>query len=459
MRAYAWFIIFGLSASLVGEEVQPQIVKPPEDDSVVKANKGVVTSRSEQFKISGGDPLNRGKAAILAEQVKDQLLHLTEEKDEWRVPGSIVLHGKEGDPATDVTVAIRLLWVEGVPRLRLDKHLGPGIEPDRFKRAVVELLIYQRCLEQGNHKPSDVFVLVPPWLSIGLCEASAWRLDETDRALYAALFRKGGVFKLEELLGTDVAEYNKMDGATRAAFRVSSGALVMALLEQPEGKEGFRSFLKDVASYQGDMPILLRKHFPDLNLSENSLAKWWALQMANKGGLNLLSDVLSIQETEQELQNALRLSVPGPGGSFQQKEISAWKEVVGLEQKQKFAAVRPAQEALIYLSYRCFPSYRPMLLEYQKMLIGLSRGNTEKLQQRINRLSKSRQSMLAGAERARDYMDWFEITRARETSGEFDDYLKLKERLKDEKKQRKDPVTQYLDRMNDLFYRGEISEN
>jgi len=346
------------------------------------------------------------------------------------------------------------MWVEGVPHLRLDKHLGLGLEPKRFKQAVMEVLIYQRGLEADKQSAKDAFQLIPPWLSMGLCEASAWRLDKSDRALYAALFKKGGVFKLDDLLQTTAADYKKMDGATRSVFQVSSGALVMALLEQPGGKAGFGDFLKKVATYQGEMPILLRQSFPDLNLSENSLAKWWALQLANKGGLNLLTDVLTIQETEEELAKALNFMISGPDG-VRQRDLSAWSEVVALKGEKRFAAVRPAQEAMIHLSYRCFPSYRPLLLEYQKILIGISRGHTENVPQRLARLKKSRESMVASAGRARDYLDWFEITRATKTSGEFDDYLKLKERLKAEKKVRNDGVSRYLDRMNDLFDRSE----
>ena len=64
--------------------------------------------------------------------------------------------------------------------------------------------------------------------------------------------------------------------------------------------------------------------------------------------------------------------------------------------------------------------------------------------------------MLEKTERARDYLDWFEITRARDTSGAFDDYLNLKARLKDNPHQRKDPLSIYLDRMDKLFTRDPL---
>ena len=59
--------------------------------------------------------------------------------------------------------------------------------------------------------------------------------------------------------------------------------------------------------------------------------------------------------------------------------------------------------------------------------------------------------MLVKAERARDFLDWFEITRARETSGVFDDYLDLKARLKSQKNPRQDEMSKYLDLLDPLF--------
>ena len=61
--------------------------------------------------------------------------------------------------------------------------------------------------------------------------------------------------------------------------------------------------------------------------------------------------------------------------------------------------------------------------------------------------------MLAKATRASDYLDWFEITRARETSGVFEDYLRLKQRLLAQPHSREDPLSKYLDHMNSIFSR------
>lgn len=445
-----------LAAACTAAEEIPraiQVTEPPATATSLAPDS--VFSHTRQFRVSGGESLLRGTVALLAEETKDELLRLTEEADSWKVPVSIRLHGRPGDPMPARTVSMRLLVVEGVKELRLDVHLSRGIEQERFKRAVTAALLYERALQAGAGGDPEQTLEVPPWLADGLREATSWRLNQSDRRLYEALFKRGGLFKLDELFAMEDRAFEDMDGATRAAFRVSSGALVMALLEQPQGKNGFRAFLTEVAAYQGEMPVLMRKHFPELNLSETSLAKWWTLQLAAKGGLNLLTDIMTIQQTEAALTEALRLDFRTTEGILQQREISAWPELAELEEPERIASVRIAQDALVRLSYRCFPSFRPLLSEYQLILDSLAKNRTRDLELRLAKLDETRGTMLARASRGRDYLDWFEITRARETSGAFDDYQRLKERLKANPHQRKDELSAYLERMDKIFHREE----
>lgn len=296
--------------------------------------------------------------------------------------------------------------------------------------------------------------MVPPWLVEGLREATAWRLNQSDRRLYETLFKTGGLYKLDEVFALDGGRYEDLDGAMRAAFRVSSGALVMALLEQPQGKTGFIAFLNEVAEFQGEMPALLRKHFPELNLSETSLSKWWALQLANIGGQNLATDIFTVSKTEENLNEALRLNFRTPEGIIQQKELGAWQEIAPLPEAERVNSVRLAQDSLVRLSYRCFPSYRPLLSEYQIVLGSIAKNKTKDVPSQLTALAERRAVMTAKERRAKDFLDWFEITRARETSGAFDDYMRLKERLKSNPHRRTDDLSKYLDRMDVIFSRG-----
>jgi hypothetical protein len=445
-----WLVMAGLSPGV-------ELVRAPDAGGEAPAAIEEVRSRSGQFRVIGGDSLLRGSVALLAEQTKDELLRVTAGKDEWKIPVAIRLHGAAGDPMPARTVVMSLLVVEGVAGLRIDVHLSRGIEQVRFKRGVTKALLYERVLATGAAAAEGRALSVPPWLAEGLCEAASWSLNESDRRLYEALFRHGGLFKLDALFSTDELAHEEMDGASRAAFRVSSGALVMALLEQPRGREEFRGFLAEAAAHEGEMPVLLRKHFPGLNLSESSLAKWWALQLAAKGGVNPLVDVLTIAQSEAALGEALRLNVRGGDGIAVQKPLSSWPDAAAMDGPGRAEAVRQAQDSLVRLSYRCFPAYRPLLGEYQTVLDAIARGRTDGVAEKLARLDEARGGMMARAERARDYLDWFEITRARETSGAFDDYQRLKERLRENPRLRDDGISAYLDRMDRIFHRRDAA--
>ncbi len=434
-----------------------QLVAPIPEDAVAK-------SRSKQFRISGGNEMGRGLCVILTESAKQEFLRLLEQGDDWKIPISVILHGEPGDKAPASTFVTRLKVVEGVYLLQLHMHLAKGLRVEDFKQAVTEMLLYERSLRTLPLLEDTMTLSVPPWLSVGLREATAWRMQQSDRRLYAAMFKQDGAYKVEDLLTVTRGEHLKMDEASRVAFRVSAGALVMALLEQPQGREAFRKFLDEAAAFEGEMSLLLQRHFPELNLSPNSLAKWWALQLANQGGLKLLTDVMTVVETEELLATALFLELPAPAGDgvggapplgSQRVGLDQWQRLEDLEEDERQAAVKPAQAALVHLSYRCFPAYRPLLVEYQKQLIRLSQGEGEAVLESLKQLEQARIIMKAKAERGRDYLDWFEITRARKTSGVFDDYLRLKKELGKRESDREDGMSLYLDRMDKLFDRSE----
>ena len=433
-------------------ENQPAPRAVPVEDLLPKfSNDEKVTSATEQFTVSGGDSAARGTAANLAEETKQELLKLTEEEDEWKVPISVKLQGKEGSEVPKSFTALKIRWYEGKGyEVEVYVNLSRGLQPESFKRAVTAALIFSRGLRQREAGYSDVRLSVPPWFVEGLLEASAWRLKQTDRKLYDALLRHGGLFKLDDLFAVTDAEFGSIDAVSKAAFRVSSGALVMGLLEQPDGKSGVKDFLEELPAFQGEMPSLLRKHYPDLNLSEDSMEKLWALQLADKGTAPL-TESMSITATEKALNDALKIRYRDAEGVLIETPVSEWSGIGELSETERINAVRLSQDDLLRLSYRCFPSYRPLLLEYQMLLTDFAKGKTGDFGNSIAALDETRMTMNQKAETARDFLDWFEITRARETSGAFEDYLNLKARLKVAPNTKKDDLSKYLDRLDPLF--------
>jgi hypothetical protein len=430
---------------------QPAPKAIPIEDLQPKFNQDVVViSRSQQFKISGSDPAMRAAAANLAEETKDEILKLLEEKDDWKVPVKVEMRGKFGDAVPLRSTVVQLTYSEVGYEVKIFVNLSRGLQKEPYQRAVIAGYLLSRSFKDAPKTDEQIPYVVQPWLIEGIAEAISWRLGQSDRRMYDTLFRHGGLLELKNLFELNEAGYIALDAASKAAFRVSAGAMVMALAEQPDGKVGMRSFLKEASTYDGEVPALLRQHFPELNLSQSSLTKWWALQLADKGAVPLVES-MDVISTDQELGRALKIRYRNAEGNLNEVSLTEWERVAELTKAERVEAIRLTEEELVRLSYRCFPSFRPMLNEYQLLLTKWVAGETKGLTEALVKLAEVRQTMVAKSERARDYLDWFEITRARETSGEFEDYLTLKSRLKTQASPRKDPVTQYLDRLAPLF--------
>lgn len=422
-----------------------------------------VRSQSGQFQVSGGDLRQRGSLALLLEESRTALQSLLEEKDgpvktaknESPPPGMIPIHvtleGKPGDPPKTPRIAYSLRYAEDSFLLGMRIDVSQGIDHDELDHATLALLLYERSLRGVKPGDLDGSLVVRPWLVEGLRETKNWREDHGDWQLYQGVLKSGGGFTMDELFEMDEDHWKSLDPSSQMSFRALSGATVMALLGQSKGPEAFRSFLSEAARNAGETPVLMRRHFPDLNLSEKSLAKWVQLTLAQISTPKL-TESMSVAATEAGLEDALKLHFRDKDGNAVVRGMEAWKEVSEMKEAERASAVRVAQENLIRLSYRCFPSYRDALAEYQQILKDLAKGNTKKIEQQLVELNDERQIRKQRAERARDYMDYFEISRARNVSGQFDDYMKLKKEL-DEKPRgdRTDRMSHAMDVLNATY--------
>ncbi|MEM1085585.1 MAG: hypothetical protein AAGI48_15850 [Verrucomicrobiota bacterium] len=441
-----------VDAVLPPDEVVPTELEPEAEDPAMKRSERSVSS-SGQFGVRGGEGAQRGSLALEAEGIRarfNRLLGL--EGPKVTVPIEIFLHGSPGDPARKRPLAYQLRFTKDEFVLEIHLDLARGIDHDRMERAVISGLLYQRGLLETQPGPLDSPLLVPVWLVEGLREAEKWRAGRGDRKIYEGVFRQEGMFSTDEILDMREAGYERLDGASRVAFRALSGALVMALLEQPRGVDAFRNFCSEVAGHDGEMPILMRQHFPELNLSEQSLAKWWELTLAKLADAPL-TEVLGIAETEKLLLEALVIRYRDERGLMRNEPVERWRGILLDEESDRFAAIRPAQDSLNRLSYRCFPSYRPLLLEYQHaMLDWADFRKLDDLDETLRELAENRELMASRARRARDYMDFMEIAGATELSGNFDDYIRLIDELKERPRpQREDPVSNYLDTLDKAY--------
>ncbi|MBK1827126.1 hypothetical protein [Haloferula rosea] len=415
-----------------------------------------VRSESGQFGVNGGQGAQRASIAIQADDIRRRFNALLDQPDApVSVPIEILLHGKPGDPPRARPVAHELRYTADTYLLRIHVDFSRGLDRERMEGAIIRGLLFQRALHGKEPGSVQTALKAPVWLVQGITEADAWRQGRGDRKLYEGVFQQGGRFTLDQLFAVGEEEFWRSDGVSRAMFRAQSGAMVMALIEQPQGKEAFAGFCDEVAVFEGEMPILLRTHFPEMNLSEKSLAKWWALTMARLAEAPI-TEVMNVLETERALADALVLHFRDEEGVNVNVTLEEWQGPDPEEASARYAAVRPAQDALNRLSYRCFPSYRSLLSDYQLILMEWARdGRNDKMMMDLVELNELRARMLERATRGRDYLDYMEIAGATELSGSFDDYMRLKQELKEKPRVVKDdPVSKYLDTLEAVYERN-----
>jgi hypothetical protein len=97
------------------------------------------------------------------------------------------------------------------------------------------------------------------------------------------------------------------------------------------------------------------------------------------------------------------------------------------------------------------PVLRPITREYQQSVALLARGKRRGITKRLSRLDAIRKQLAARMTDIDDYMNWFEATQMPNGSGNFTDYLKAADQSQLPVSKRRDPVSVYLDALEDQF--------
>lgn len=403
--------------------------------------------------VVGSQPQVRSGIVSVADKLRVELNKICGEASrELQLPIIIRLHGSEGDEQRPRSVVSKITSLQGQYQLILHVHLARGVDQSLLRYHLMELLLYERGLGGGQKLAPGEKAIVRPWLVLGMLEAIDIKGGRVDRRVYRLGADHLGIMPISKLFDTTETQWREMIGLEPAAFRAVSGAMVHSLLRQPRGKPAMSGYLAEFATFKGEQENLLRKHFPGMNQSGSSLEKWINLELLELSTARL-TDVLSILETEDRLERVLTMRYRNMQGDFTLAAISDYKKVMELASESRIEAVAGARAEIERLSFRCFPTYRPLLNEYEAILRDIARGNAKDIDVRLARLSEVRVKMRSSASRVRDYLDWYYITRSTEVSGGFEKYRSLVEAL--EKEQQRPPVEdslgQYLDEVQRVF--------
>ena len=453
-----------------------------ESNSILTKDNFVSRSSSRQFIVHGKDSKARGAVCVFCEEVKEDLLSLIKQRDRWRYPVVIQLRGDTTNIKSSSIKPSVYKLPGGSYRLQIDAFLGDSFKAKNLKDELLHLLLAEIILKSNpNMQSLSKKKILPDWLRIGLAEAIEYRKDKESAMLFSSIFKRGKVMSINQIFESEIQDMNSV---SEAVYRTSCCGLILALLSQQDGPDKLRKYISSLAVHKGPSIDLLEKVFPGTAESKNSMEKWWALKLAELAQPTV-TDVLSPLKTEAELDACLKIVFPEKIKGFKQQSTHSKKPSRGIMSFLKFKgkdnkplekgiggekrefhideyrqfisypnldkSLKPNENRLLFLSYRAFPLHRPMIHEYQKILLQIVAGNVKGVDQKLARLSKLRALISQSTEDANDYLNWYEATQLKMRSGAFLEYQKTLNDLNRPLPPRKDNLSKYLDEIENEF--------
>ncbi|MEN3943924.1 hypothetical protein WJU23_21660 [Prosthecobacter sp. SYSU 5D2] len=266
---------------------------------------GASTSASGQFIVHGDDMTLRNTLSAKCEDISKELRTLLHDKDSWSVPIVVLLNSGEAARKADkaATTVISQLTHGGF-HLQVNVNMRPDLRPGDVRKELIRALLAERILRNQKQITTQRKLLLPDWLYLGILEATDYRQRARPSALFAAIFKSGKIFGIEEIIEASASDID--DSLSRTIYQTSCCALVLALLDQPDSGLRMGRFLTSLASDPRSERELLNQWFPNFASSEASLNKWWALQLATLASPGM-GEPLSPLDTISALEDALTL--------------------------------------------------------------------------------------------------------------------------------------------------------
>lgn len=289
----------GVPAARAAESAPIAPIAPTPD-----ATQGRPMSTTGQFVIHGGDLMLRTWIGQRCDEVADDLKRALRDNRDWSIP--IVIALKVGDEVKrdkPLVGASFAQLTEGGFHLQLTFQICPEFNVAEMRDELIRMLLAERILRDHKAMTTTRARILPNWLLVGVKEAMQFRKRARPSALFASVFNTGRVYGVEEILDTAPTE---LTAATRPIYETSCCALLLTLLDQPEGGLRLGKFLNSLAVENGTDRELIDRWFPGIARSTTSLEKWWTLQMASLSRPSVFES-MGPDETSKALDKALMM--------------------------------------------------------------------------------------------------------------------------------------------------------
>jgi hypothetical protein len=397
-------------------------------------------SPSQQFIIYGANATLRGAVSELAEQTKANLLALLRQPDGWKTPIVVNLQSAQANLPEIPPAALRFSQTGFGLKLQFDLTIGENIDATLVERELLRAILLEMIYRsEPDVAPGTAFVEPPDWLLEGVLALTPGR----DRGpLVEALLVSVKRMSLEEFLQQRPA---LVDSAGRLLYRAYSLSLVELLVGGIDGHSRLARYIHKLSRASNDPLADLKAQFPLLG---EDVEKTWQSAVARLSAAQSYQ-LLTFAESEQGLNELLRVKVPDAGKSSKQAELGEFA------QRKPSAAekmtLNELSQNLALLTIRANPVMRPIVREYQQIATRLAHGKRNRIAERLARLQDTRTKLAARMSDIDDYMNWFEATQSNSRSGVFADYLKAAGDSQVPAPRRRDALSVYLDSLAEQF--------
>ncbi|PYJ38663.1 MAG: hypothetical protein DME52_00150 [Verrucomicrobia bacterium] len=397
-------------------------------------------SPSREFVIYGADAQLRGAVSDLAERTKVDCLALLRQRDNWIVPVVVNLQPQQANLPEIPPADLRFSQTGFGLKLQVDLTISKNLDASLMERELLRAILLEMIYRKESHiAAGSVFVEPPDWLIDGVLALSP---TSDHGQLIEALTTAHKTESLETFLRQ---RPKLLDSAGRTLYRAYSFALVQMLIDGRNGLALLAHYISHLSNASNEPLADLKTQFPFLG---GDVERTWQLTLSQLRNLQMYQ-FLTFAESERYLDELLRVKI---------SEANKPARLTGLDElarhkvsaSEKMALSELNRELLVFVA-QANPVLRPLAREYQEIVALLARGKRKRIAKRLSRLEVTRKELAARMSDIDDYMNWFEATQMKSRSGNFTGYLKAANHSQLSAPKRHDPLSVYVDALEDQF--------
>lgn len=365
--------------------------------------------------------------------MKANLLALLQRRDEWAIPAVINLQARVANLPEVPNSALRVSQTGAGLKLQLDLTISYDMNSSSVEREIMRVILLEMIYRKESSVASGEASVQPPdWLVEGLLAIEPNR----DRpSITKTLAASNEIMPLETFLHQRL---ETLDLISRSLYRCYSFGIVQLLAENPAG---FGRYIDNLAFSSNDPVSDLQTAFPAL---AGGFEKIWKSKIAAIRE-SAKREILSFSQSDERLGELLqtKFSAAARRGPLSLEDVCR----SDLNADQRAALKRFSQEVMLFATV-ANPALRPVVQEYQKLAGQLALGKNHGVAGKLASLKALRVRLFARMGEVDDYMNWFEATQLKTSSGVFDDF---KADAVAARPKRRDNFSVYLDAMESQF--------